>query len=138
MNIRGNIVVQERFGGKVYLYTHKRGLETFGILHNALVRSVDRWRDEQYLTRIIFCELLKGEDLDGTADFGISTFVGENDLPMFVVDSINCRVLMEEGRCLSTCPCVGYVWTFEEFLKLTEDPRIGLLQMRAQKEGKEE
>jgi len=133
MNIRGNICVLERFGGRVYLYTHKRGLETFGMLCDALLRCPTRWQDEQYLTRIIFCEMLRGEDLDGTADFGISTFIGENDLPFFVVDSINCRVLMEDGRCLATCPCAGFVWTFEDFLKLEEDPRIGLLQMKAKK-----
>lgn len=135
MNIRGNICVQERFGGKVYLYTHKRGLETFIILHNALVRGIKRWGDEQYFTRVIFCEMMIGEDLEDTANFGISTFVGENDLPMFVVDVMNCRVLMEEGRCLTTCPCVGWSWTFEEFLGLKEDPRFEFLQIRA-KEAK--
>ena len=135
MNIRGNICVLERFGGRVYLYTHKKGLDTFAMLCGALLRCSNRWHDEQYLTRIVFCEMLKGEDLQGTADFGISTFIGENDLPFFVVDTVNGRVLMEDGRCLATCPCVGYAWTFEEFLKLEEDPRLTFLQVQVEKKS---
>jgi hypothetical protein len=132
ISIRSNICILERFGGRVYLYTHKKGLDVFNILRNALVRGADRWHDEQYLARIIMCEMLKGEDLDGTSDFGISSFIGENDLPVFMIDVVNGRILMEEGRCLATCPCVGFAWTIQDFLMLKDDPRITFLQMRAE------
>jgi hypothetical protein len=128
MELRGNICVLERFGGRVYLYTHKKGIHTLSILQNALNRCPDRWHDEQYLSRIIFCEMFKDEDPNGPADFGISSFVGENDLPIFIVDVINGRILMEDGRVLATCPCAGYAWTIKEFLELKEDPRIAFLQ----------
>jgi hypothetical protein len=128
MNFKGNICIKERFGGRVYLYTHKRGLETFAILRAALTRGKSKWTDEQYLSRVIFCDLVNGTDLDKTGDFGISSFLGDNELPIFVLDIVNQRVMLEEGRCLATCPCVGQVWTFKEFTMLTEDPRIAYLQ----------
>lgn len=124
----GNICVLERFGGRTYLYTKDRGWETFVILKNALGRGQKQWNDEQYLSRIIFCEMLKGSNLDDTQGFGISSFVGDNLLPIFVVDTLNNRVLMEDGRALNTCPIIGFSWTFNDFLNLESDPRVPYLK----------
>lgn len=123
MNIKGNICVQERFGGRIYLYTHTHGFDTFDILKAALIKGKSKWNDEQYLTRIIFCELIK-RDLNGISNYGISSFVAENDLPIFVVDVYNSNILLEDGRCLSTCLYPGVIWDFKEFISLKEDPRF--------------
>jgi len=128
INIRGNICVRDRFGGSIYLYTHKRGFDTFEILRNAIVRGVERIQDEQYFTRVIFSEMIKDTNLNDVNDYGISTFVGENDIPIFVVDIKNCRILMEEGRYLATCPCLGFFWSYQQFLELKQDPRIQWLK----------
>ena len=128
MDLKNNICVHDRFGGKVYLYTHKKGLELFPILQAALIRGKDKLQDEQYLTRIVFSEMIKETDLNDVDNFGISAFLGDNELPIFVVDGYNGRVLLEDGQCLTTCPYPGVAWTFNEFVKLKEDPRIAILQ----------
>jgi hypothetical protein len=128
MKIKGNLCVQERFGGKLYLYTAEFGHLTFGVLKAALEAGRKHWGDEQFLTRVIFCSFLKPDDLTKTTSYGISTFLGENELPVFVIDVANRRVLMEEGAMFVTCPCVGFSWGFEDFLKLTDDPRVAYLE----------
>lgn len=127
MKFKGNIAVQERFGGRVYLYTAEFGHETFGVLKNALSLTEECWDSEQIITRVIF-SALEAKDPGMIATFGISSFLAENELPIFVVDVANRRVLLEEGAMLTTCPCLGLSWGFAEFLKLTEDPRVAYLE----------
>jgi len=57
-------------GGKVYLYTHWSGYELPEIVRAALVRGKGRWNDAPYLTRIIFCEMIK-DDVMGETGAGI-------------------------------------------------------------------
>ncbi len=85
MGDRGNIKV-----GKVYLYTHWGGSEIKQILKNALSKKL-RWDDEAYLTRIIFCEMIK-EDVSGETGFGISTEICDNDNVILEVDVENQEV----------------------------------------------
>lgn len=106
MGDRGNIKV-----GKVYLYTHWGGSEIKAILQRALKRR-QRWNDEPYLTRIIFCEMLEG-DLDGETGFGISTEIGDNENNIFEVDCKNQKVKEYKGD----TDKIIKEWTFEEFLK---------------------
>lgn len=80
MGDRGNIKV-----GKVYLYTHWGGSEIKNILKTALIRGKERWNDESYLTRIIFCEMIKS-DVMGTTGYGISTEVIDNEHDILEVD----------------------------------------------------
>jgi len=76
MGDRANVKVVEG-RSKVFLYTHGRGTELPIILQKALQRGA-RWDDGQYLTRIIFCEMVKGSEKD-TTGFGISSIVGDGD-----------------------------------------------------------
>jgi len=80
MGDRGNIKV-----GKVYLYTHWGGSEIPEILKKALVRGMGRWNDEPYLTRIIFCEMIK-DDVMGDTGYGISTHICDNEHEILEVD----------------------------------------------------
>ena len=82
MGDKGNIKVDE-----IYLYTHWRGSYLKEILKNALIRSKDRWNDKPYLTRIIFCEMIKGTDLDDTTGYGISTEICDNEHKILEVDT---------------------------------------------------
>jgi hypothetical protein len=81
MGDRGAIKVTTKLGGvtkrAIWLYTHWYGSELDQIVINAISRR-QRWDDEAYLTRIIFCEMLKmghREDpekaLNGETGFGI-------------------------------------------------------------------
>jgi hypothetical protein len=59
-----------RTTSSVYLYTHYRGDEIYGILKRAMSRK-ERWFDSAYLARIIFCEMVKGDER-GVTGAGIS------------------------------------------------------------------
>lgn len=75
MGDRGNIIVKDG-ESKVYLYTHWTGSELPEVLKSALRRGKSRWDDGQYLARIIFCEMVKGQEMDETG-FGISSTIGD-------------------------------------------------------------
>lgn len=109
MGDRANVeVVQhgpEGAKGSVFLYTHWFGTELPKTLQRALKRR-ERWDDEQYLARIIFCEMV-GKDIKGETGFGISSFVGDGGRWVLTVDCKRKTVTMRE--------CA---WTFEEYVAL--------------------
>lgn len=85
MGDRGNIVVTEEDGGKIYLYSHWTGSDLPGIVARALDRGRDRWGDEPYLTRILFSQMLmEGHGLEDTTGFGISTYEGDGGTTVHV------------------------------------------------------
>jgi hypothetical protein len=55
----------------VALYTHGGGTFLPQVVARALARR-QRWTDPEYLARIIFCEMVKGQE-DGELNFGIGT-----------------------------------------------------------------
>lgn len=68
MGERGNIhLIQE----DIWFYTHWRGYMTDEIVAMALDRGRGRWTDPTYLNRIIFCQLVKGREMEDTG-FGIA------------------------------------------------------------------
>ena len=94
MGDRGNIYVQmsENNGDDgVYLYTHWGGSCVKDIVYNALQRR-QRWDDPAYLTRILFCEMLRmgglnaEETMNGETGFGISTYVCDNSHDIMFVN----------------------------------------------------
>ncbi len=69
MGDRAQIAV--RHGKKlVWLYTHWGGSEIYANLAAALKRGRSRWDDEEYLTRIIFSEMVK-DGWEACTGFGI-------------------------------------------------------------------
>lgn len=70
MGDRANIVVTDSHN-HIVLYSHWAGTELPDILKCALKRGEGRWDDFQYLTRIIFCEMIKDNVMD-TTGYGIS------------------------------------------------------------------
>jgi len=103
MGDRGNIKV-----GKVYLYTHWGGSNLKTVLKKALSRK-QRWNDEAYLTRIIFCEMIIEEEqgLNEETGFGISTKIQDNENPILEVD-VEHQEIKENGEIINS---------FEEFIK---------------------
>lgn len=61
----------------VWLYTHWDGYKIKEVLKAALIRGESRWDDSQYLTRIIFCEMIK-DDVMGSIGYGISSIEHDN------------------------------------------------------------
>jgi hypothetical protein len=119
MGDRANIVVKQPDGSRIYLYSHWGGWEMPGTLRDALDRH-QRWEDPAYLTRIIFCEMVK-IDCGGATGFGISTALCDNEYPLLVVDVDAGQVSIERepGQshgCLE--PIIGRSFTFQEFADL--------------------
>lgn len=89
MGDRGNIIVQDAYDDTntqaVVLYTHWSGTELPETLKAALARGRERWNDGQYLTRIIFCQMIAHDPM-GLTGYGISTDIGDNEHPFLVVD----------------------------------------------------
>jgi len=106
-------------GQGVYLYTHNRGSDLPIVVQTALKRGRNRWDDSQYLSRIIFCEMVK-DDIMGKTGYGLSTTIGDNTIgrPIIVVDCRKSLVgLSKEGEERGD-PQI--VWTFDEYSKLDE------------------
>lgn len=83
--MRANVYVHRGTEAGVFLYTHNRGLALPEVVAAALSRGHERWDDEQYLARIIFCEMVRGDEL-GCLGFGISALVGDGEGCILSVD----------------------------------------------------
>jgi len=84
MGERAQILIEDT---GVYLYTHWGGIEIIDLLRTALKRK-QRWDDPEYFGRIIFCEMIKGEEKEETG-YGIGTKIHSDlDHPLII---INCK-----------------------------------------------
>lgn len=111
MGDRGNIVIQEENGNKIYFYTHWQGSYIKNILKAALIRGENRWNDCAYLSRIIFCEMIK-DDVLGETGNGISTTMCDNEHNLLVVDVKEQKVYLTKEDFSKQ-----ETWSFEEFIK---------------------
>lgn len=85
MGDRANIYVSDSYvKGGVYLYSHWDGDGLRTILKTSLAKKW-RWDDCAYLTRIIFCEMVKS-DINGETGYGISLGLCDNEYPILIVD----------------------------------------------------
>ena len=113
MGDRANILIGGVNGGEfrgVYLYTHWSGTELPLTLQDALKKQW-RWDDEQYLARIVFCEMVKGVEM-GETGYGISAVVGDGTGRVLKVDTTTQTVThMRSGR----------IWAFDDYCSLSED-----------------
>ena len=105
MGDRGNVVCYDG-RGNVWFYTHWRGSELPELIKTALQNGKDRWDDPQYLNRIIFSEIVKGDE-DDTDGYGISSFIGDNENPIVRVNHKE-RTVVVGNKSLES---------FEEFTK---------------------
>lgn len=121
MGDRANIAVLQYESGSngkrntVILYTHSGGYSLPEDLMVALERGKNRWEDTQYLSRIIFCQMV-GKDFDGTTGYGITTQVQDNSYPILVVDPGNGKVYLADEQDLYTP--TSTVRTFQEYVDL--------------------
>lgn len=105
MGDRGNIQVKESASDNgVFFYSHWDGSELPHILALALKRGKGRWGDTAYLSRVIFCELVKG-DVDGETGYGISTQECDPEHELIVVDDGAGTVTIGES-----------VWTYSGYI----------------------
>lgn len=112
MGDRGNIVMHYEVGGEIYFYSHWRGSDLPKILQAALLKGKDRWDDSQYLPRIVFCELVKGDE-GGRTGYGISPTIGDNEYALLHVHLGNQTIKLRD-----------HSWTFGEFCTLKVLPSM--------------
>ena len=112
MGARANIRVKQSVGDDayVYLYSHWKGAELAIDLQRALAKRW-RWDDDQYLTRIIFDEMIGPDGHGQETGFGISTYEGDNSYPIITVDPKLQVVEIGGGRAIP----------FAEYLELPPD-----------------
>lgn len=111
MGARAQVIITNGKNEGVALYTHWGSGSLPQTVARALARR-QRWDDDAYLARIVFCEMMKdiGETLDGELSLGIEP--GRNvhfdlDYPPIVVNV---------GE--RTVTHAGLEGTFEEFIAL--------------------
>lgn len=84
MGDRANVVIKSD-GEQVCLYTHWAGRKLPTVLQSALKRGNDRLDDFQYLTRIIFCDMVSGHEKDLTG-YGITQEIHDGDRQIIILD----------------------------------------------------
>lgn len=119
MGDRANICMVQNHSGKgtIYLYTHWKGSELPKILQQALQKGKERWNDESYLARIIFCAMV-GDDMESLTGFGISTYFTDNEHPILVVDAQQKIVGLAKESDIphdGTPPPVYQQWSFASY-----------------------
>ena len=91
MGDRGNVIFKYQDGNKIYFYTHWGGSSLKETVRQALIRGKERWQDESYLARIVFCEMLdteQGQDsLEDLTGLGIAPYEVDNENPLVTVDT---------------------------------------------------
>lgn len=124
MGDRGNIVIKQRKPKDtfLYFYTHWSGSDIGQTVQDALKRGKERWDDEQYLARIIFCELIK-DDINGTDGYGISTYMGDNEHDFLVIDAEKQTVSRVKEGDPDAKPKKS--WKFKEFVEVKIDKEFG-------------
>lgn len=130
MGDRGNIVVRDTDGKDVVFYAHWTGGDLAAVVRRALAREW-RWTDDNYLARIIFCELDEG----GETGFGIGrSTAGDREHPVVFVDI--------ERQCVSFCNefvedkavdtmaqlrRADFTWSFVDYVKMTDEEVTDLM-----------
>ena len=73
MGCRGTIEIIEKDNDpSVFLYTHWGAKEMLPQITTTLKKK-ERWDDASYLARMIFCEMVKGDE-EGNTGYGIQTW----------------------------------------------------------------
>lgn len=98
MGCRGNIVVKYN-DERVCLYSHWKGDELINILKTSLERGKSRLDDFQYITRIIFCDMINGHESELTG-YGITQNIWDSNGYDIHVD-INKQIIKYQGSEIS-------------------------------------
>lgn len=125
MGDRANIVICQRGDSRLFLCAHFSGYRLPAVLAAALKRGGGAsWGLPDLLARIIFCEMVKGQEI-GIGGFGITTSLEGNDYPLLVVNPAKGTVSVarpKTGGCMHP-GAVGLELSFSDFLTLPFEDR---------------
>lgn len=119
----------------IWLYGHWSGANLPKSVQEALRIGRGRWQDDSYLTRIIFCQMLKRcygkeplEAFDDTASFGIGVCMQDNEYPIIVVDVLSQRIGFspEPKERYGSPPTPKVSMSFQEYIDADPNDLIAL------------
>jgi len=73
--------------GRVYLYTHDYAQNLVSDVHRVLSKN-KRWDDPDYLSRMIFCEMIPAEFWQSDTGFGIGTQMYADVNLLITIDTV--------------------------------------------------
>lgn len=115
MGDRANIRVDFGKDGSVYLYSHWDGADLALTLREVLSRK-QRWDDEQYLARMIFCAMTE-HDPKGETGYGLGPSMGDNEHPVIHVFPLRQHVdIADHG------------WAFEDYIRLSDETLLAAMR----------
>lgn len=125
MGDRGNAFIVTEHGENrrgVFLYTHWGGTDLPLVVAEALDSPAGRNRvdDPAYLARIVFCEMVRGEEREETG-YGICTYAPDNEHPVIVIDGRAARVWFSDVNKVTDVPPEDAL-TFDAFIDLHKAP----------------
>lgn len=128
MGDRANIIIElpleyadEPKYGDVYLYTHWGGSALPKTLQESLKssRAKARYNDEAYLARIIFCDLVAGNE-KGETGFGLSLRPCDNSYPYLRVNPEKQTVTVDYDPVRQDHHHPNRTYTFKEFTAIPD------------------
>lgn len=91
MGSRAQVYIEDE---KIYLYTHWHADKLEEIVKTAL-RKRWRWRDPEYLARIIFCQMVKGSEGEETG-YGIGSCIHGDIIKLITINCKKGKVIVKE------------------------------------------
>lgn len=93
MGDRGNIEIRWKDGEpSTFFYTHWSGTELPDRVAKVIARD-ERWGDQCYLARMLFCGMMDPDEMTDSMGFGIGPYVQDmNHNPTVVIDMKNMTV----------------------------------------------
>ena len=101
----------------IYLYQHYDGYHLPTIVRNAMIRGKDRLSDDEYLTRIIFSEMVR-DDIDGSTGYGIGKNQHSDIEYLVTVDVAKQRITVYHMTWNGLTIQI-WVYTFKQFMEST-------------------
>lgn len=77
--------------GRVYLYTHNDAASLIRITKNVLSKKV-RWDDPDYLSRMLFCEMVPHDKWYDELGYGIGTQMYLDNKIMITIDTVKSNI----------------------------------------------
>lgn len=106
----GQIEIISPFG-RVYLYTHNDVKSLLTIVHNTLSLKV-RWDDPDYLSRMLFCEMIPEQFWSSNSGYGIGTQLYADVELLVSLDTVNQKITLSSG----SHEFSNFSMSFEEFV----------------------
>lgn len=106
----GQIEIISPFG-RVYLYTHSDAKSLLTIVHNTLSLKV-RWDDPDYLSRMLFCEMIPEKFWHSNTGYGIGTQLYADVELLISVDTVTQKITLSSG----SHEFSNFSMSFEEFV----------------------